>query len=175
MTAHPIHPSTLALGMLHDSSRLLDAARRVSHAGLPAVGGIAVFLHGYRRTTEDLDVYAADTATARAAIEQLGGVWDPAKREFLLAGVPVQLVTDQQTGGPPEHVSEIDGVRVVSLADLIRFKLRSGLNTPGRTQDLADVEGLVRRVPLDKAFAAKLPSEMRPAFKSIVDAVHPHG
>lgn len=169
------NPDELAIAMLDGGSSLIAVARRVSALGLPVLGGVAVFLHGYRRTTDDLDVFAGDTEAARAAIESLGGVWDPRAREFVIEGVPVQLVTAEQTGEPPRHISEIDGIRVVSLADLIRFKLRAGLSTPGRTRDLADVEELVRRVPLDKAFAAKLPTEQRAAFKKMVDAVHPGG
>lgn len=164
--------NSLALGMLEHDSKLLDVARRVSSQDLPVLGGVAVFLHGYRRTTEDIDLFTADTTAARAAIEALGGTWDDARREFILDGVPVHLVTARETSDAPKLVSEVEGVRVVSLADLIRFKLHSGLNTPGRTQDIADVEGLVRNIPLDKSFAAKLPSELRSPFKSIVEAVH---
>ena len=92
-----------------------------------------------------------------------------ARREFVLGGVPVQLVTEEQTGGPPERTSRISGVRVVSLADLIRFKLHSGLGSVRRAQDIADVVELIKRVPLDKRFAARLAGRQRAAFKKLVD------
>jgi hypothetical protein len=59
----------------------------------------------------------------------------------------------------------------VSLADLIRFKLRSGLDRPQRAQDLANVVGLIQRVPLTRSFAARLPREQRAPFRKLVDAV----
>lgn len=65
----------------------------------------------------------------------------------------------------------IDGIRVVTLKDLIAIKLISGLKNPGRSKDIADVEDLIRRVPLDKRFAARLPPEIRTDFKKIIEAV----
>ena len=41
----------------------------------------------------------------------------------------------------------------------------------GLLRDLADVQELVRRVPLDKSFAGRLPAEHRSEFKKLVDAV----
>lgn len=69
------------------------------------------------------------------------------------------------------RTSTIDGVRVVTLKDLVAIKLLSGLNNPARSKDLGDVEDLIRAVPLDKRFAGKLPREVREEFKGLVDAV----
>jgi len=156
--------------MLGEGSKLLAVARRLGGVG-PVVGGVAVFLHGYRRTTEDIDVFTDDTARASAALEALGAVWDAVNREHVLDGVPVHLVTVEQTGDAPTHVSEIEGVRVVGLADLVRFKLRSGTSSVARAKDLADVVEMIRRVPLDKSFAGKLPADLRGEFKRLADAV----
>ena len=41
----------------------------------------------------------------------------------------------------------------------------------GRSKDIADVEELIRAVPLDKRFAGKLPKNLRGPFKGLVDAV----
>ena len=46
-----------------------------------------------------------------------------------------------------------------------------GLDNLNRSKAVADVVELVRRVPLDKRFAAKLQKELRGVFKKIVDAV----
>jgi len=164
-------PREIALGMFEPNSRLLAAAGRVSAAVGPVVGGVAVFLHGYRRTTVDVDVYCEDTAAAAAALEAIGAVWDAQRREHQLDGVPIRLVTSAQTGSAPRSSTEIDGVRVISLADLIQFKLRSGLGSVTRAKDLADVVELIRAAGLDKTFAARLPKDLRPEFRKLAEAV----
>jgi hypothetical protein len=168
------NPTEIALGMLGEGSRLLQVARRASSVG-PVLGGVAVFLHGYRRTTEDIDLFADDAAKAAEALVSLGARWDPQRREHVLEGIPVHLVTAAETGDPPASSAEIDGVRVVALADLIRFKLRTGTRSVARSKDLADVVELIRRVPLDKSFAGRLPPDLRSDFKRLVDAVAQDG
>src|SRR5205085_6414986 len=94
-----------------------------------------------------------------------------AQREHVLDNVPIHTVTPEDAGHAVEKTSLIDGVRVVSLKDLIVIKLRCGLDNLGRSKDVADVVELIRRIPLDKRFSAKLPSNLRAAFKKLVDAV----
>jgi len=160
------------MSLFTEDPELLKLTRRVTEAtGAPALGGIAVFLHGYRRTTQGIDLYAANPDQTRAALEALGASWAPGSRGFVLEGVAIQLVTDRETGGPPEATETRQGVLVVSLADLVRTKLRSGLDNLNRARDLADVVELIRHVPLDKRFAARLPREQRPAFEKLVEAV----
>ncbi|HVS63709.1 MAG TPA: hypothetical protein VMT85_09455 [Thermoanaerobaculia bacterium] len=161
-----------ALSLLSPGAELLRLARRVAEAtAAPVIGGISVFLHGYRRTTEDIDLFAADTTTIAEAVRGIGGVWNEKERQLELSGMPIHLVTEAQTGGPPVERVVLQGVPTVGLADLVRFTLHSGLDRPDRAQDLADVVELIRRVPLTKRFAAQLPSEQRAPFRKLVDAV----
>ena len=57
-------------------------------------------------------------------------------------------------------------------ADLFRIKLASGLANAARAKDLAHVVDLIQRVPLTKAFAAKLPPHLRAPFKKLIDTVN---
>ena len=119
----------------------------------------------------DLDLYAADRAAVAAQLVAAGARWDKSSREHILDGVPIHMLTPQETGVTIERTSIIDGIRVVTLKDLIAIKLLCGLKTPGRAKDLGDVQELIRSVPLDKRVAAKLPREIRGEFKGMVDAV----
>ena len=67
----------------------------------------------------------------------------------------------------------IGSMRPAVAADdeVVRWKLASGLDNLDRARDLADVVELIRRVPLDKTFAANVPKEHRAAFRKLVDAV----
>ncbi len=172
MIAREENLNTLALSMHEQGSKLLIVAAKVANAtGCPVIGGVAVFLHGYRRTTDDVDLLVEDTAQARSAIESIGATWDDKRAEARLEGVPIHLVPISLSGSPPAATTEIQGVLTVSLADLIRYKLQLGLGRIERARDLADVVELVRRVPLDKSFVAKLPRDLRQPFREIVDAV----
>lgn len=167
-----------ALLMLDKRGALLDVAREVSHlmraAGIPGVviGGVAVVLHGYVRTTNDIDIVLqppleplADLLTAH------GFTFDRNRREFVKQGVPVQLVHPEQVGALSSEAIEIEGITTVALADLINMKLRSGSTNLLRAQDLADVIGLIRHHRLSSGFARHLDKALRPAFRKLVHMI----
>lgn len=155
-----------------DNSHILQIARSLRPVvDAPVIGGIAVYLHGGGRSTVDLDLYATDLKSTAAQLEQAGANWDKSERQHVLHGVPIHLVSPREAGIRIERTSIIDGVRVVTLKDLVAIKLLCGLKTPGRSRDIGDVEDLIRSVPLDKRFAARLPKQIRAEFKALVDAV----
>jgi hypothetical protein len=147
-------------------------ARRLEELRIPyaVAGGMALFKHGFRRFTEDVNVLVTrDGLNAiHAHLEGLGYV--PPFRgsknlrdtehgvriEFLIAGEfpgdgklkPVSFPDPAQAG------IEIDGVRYLSLPKLVELKLASGM-TGGvhRLKDLSDVVQLIenRRLPADFA------------------------
>lgn len=150
--------------------RVLDDALRVSTAltslGVPhaLVGGLAVGLHGHPRATRDVDFIVG--AEAFSSTEPLlvfrpelaavvrWGVID------LIAALPEDppLVSELVHGRPGE-------VPVVGIEVLVLMKLRAS-----RTQDLADVEALVRAgadVAAVLAFLAEHAPEHVPAFGRI--------
>lgn len=160
------------IGMPGDNSHILAVARRLRESVDAAVlGGIAVYLHGGGRSTVDLDLYTADRIATARQLEAAGARWDKKSREHVLDGVRIHTITPDDAGVTVTRTSIIDGVRVVTLKDLVAIKLLSGLNNPARSKDLGDVEDLIRAVPLDKRFAGKLPRQVREEFKRLVDAV----
>jgi hypothetical protein len=155
-----------------DNTRILDVARSLrDQVDAPVLGGIAVFLHGYLRTTGDLDLYTADRRRTAEQLEAAGAKWSSTRREHLMEGVRIHTVTPEDAGHKVERVSIIEGVRVVSLKDLIAIKLICGLKNVDRAKDLGDVQELIRAIPLDKRFAGKLPPALRSSFKSLVEAI----
>ena len=155
-----------------DNTRILEVARSLrQYVDAPVLGGIAVYLHGYARATTDLDFYTDDRQLTARQLEAGGARWSPSRREHILDDVRIHTVTPDDARHVVQRTSIIDGVRVVSLKDLIAIKLLCGLKNVGRSKDIADVEELIRAVPLDKRFAGKLPAELRAPFKKLVDAV----
>jgi len=162
----------MGIGLPGDNSHILQVARRIrSIVKTPVLGGIAVYLHGGGRSTVDLDLYTTDLEATSAQLEAAGAKWVKASREHVLDGVRIHTVTPQDAGVTIERSSIIDGIRVVTLKDLIAIKLLCGLKNPGRSKDLGDVEELIRSVPLDKRFAARLPKSVRSEFEVLVDAL----
>ena len=168
----------LALEMLVGDSTILDVAREVSaaltEAGLEGgvVGGVAVFLHGYRRSTVDVDIYASDLERLAAALRERGFVWEADARQFRRGEVPVQMLgVNDRLPFRPERFGEVDGVRVVTLGDLLSMKLASGTGSVTRARDLADVVDLVRTIGLDKSYTPRIATPYRDAFKRLIDSI----
>lgn len=168
-----------ALEILNGGGAILDTSREVSRlmseAGIDAaiIGGVAVVLHGHVRTTVDVDLFVGGSTQAASDALKAGGFdFDPAKREFAKAGVPVHLVTIEQLKRPPSAFVEIEHIRTVDLPSLIEMKLRSGTSDPLRAQDIADVIGLIRHHNLTATFARDIDKRLRPEFRKLVKAVH---
>lgn len=159
--------------MTHDSP-ILDVAGEVSAIiraqGLEAavIGGVAVVLHGHVRTTLDVDVYAADADQLAGALRAAGFAWDAKHKQFSKAGVPVQIVTPQHVSTPPRQYQDLQGIRTVSLADLINIKLRSGSSNILRAQDMADVIGLLQHHAITSRFLPRIDKDLRPTFRQLL-------
>src|SRR6478672_7466187 len=139
-----------ALMMLEGKGAILEVAREVTRVMDNAkvrgavIGGVAVVLHGYVRTTADVDVFVPDSLEAFSqTLTDAGFDFEPTRKEFVFAGVPVHLVSAQQTTIEPKNLTRIEDVQTVSLPDLINLKLQSGLKNPTRAIDIADVIGLI--------------------------------
>src|SRR5438874_3415931 len=133
-------------------------ARRLAELGVPyaVAGGMALFQHGYRRFTEDVDILvtADGLKVIHERLEGLGYLppFEGSKNlrdtetgvriEFLVSG-------DYPGDGKPKPVAfpdpagaavEIDHIRFLALPALIELKLASGLTNPLRLQDIVDVQ-----------------------------------
>ena len=153
---------------------LRSIARRLDELGIPyaVVGGMALFHHGLRRFTEDVDILVSKGDLKRIH-QELGGLGylPPHARSKHLRdtelGVKIEfLTTGEYPGdGKPKPVAFPDpsavsvvagGVRYVNLPTLIELKLASGMTNEGRRKDLADVQELIKVLHLSKEFSNTL-------------------
>jgi hypothetical protein len=171
----------LGLSLLKGGSDILRIAREVSRViaqtdlDAAVIGGVAVVLHGHVRTTLDVDVYADDLNAMAVALENTGFVYDTSQKQFSKGGVPVHLVSRVQIGNDQRQIEEIDGVRTVSLSDLITMKLRTGTTDMLGAQDMADVIGLIRHNQLTTAFAPQIAVDVRPKFQELAREIAKRG
>jgi hypothetical protein len=141
-------------------------------AGVPhaVVGGLAVFLHGHRRMTTDVDILvsAPERPAVHRALQSAGLVLRG--REFigdkdvrlhlLLTGQPegIEWATSIVFPDPadPTCVRAIDGFPTVVLARLLEMKLACGLSNLRRPRDIDDALRLMEVHKLDKRFAGQI-------------------
>lgn len=163
---------------------LVKITRRLTELRIPYViaGGMALFFHGYRRFTEDVDIVvtAAGLEQLHRHLEGLGYVpLFPGSRGLRDAeyGVRIEfLVTGDYPGdGKPKPVTfpdpvaaavEVEGLRCLGLVKLVELKLASG-TSPGRRKDLGDVQELIRLLKLSAAFADQLDPSVRATYHEL--------
>jgi hypothetical protein len=147
------------------------------------VGGMALFFHGLRRFTEDVDILVTRSGLdeIHRRLEGLGYLPPFAGSKHLRdtdSGVRIEfLVTGDFPGdGLPKPVAfpepatasiDIDGKRFLTLAKLIELKLASGMTNPLRGQDLVDVQRLIQELQLAEDFGVNLHPYVQDKFREI--------
>src|ERR1700730_9257852 len=134
---------------------------RLEALGIPyaVAGGMALFLHGFRRFTEDVDILVTREGLTKIhqELEGLGYLPPFAGSKNLRdaeTGVRIEfLVTGDYPGdGKPKPVAfpdpvrvrtEAEGIPFLNLPSLIELKLASGMTNPLRLKDIPDVQELI--------------------------------
>jgi hypothetical protein len=180
-------------GTLRDALRRL--ARRLDEEGIAyaLLGGLALAEHGYPRLTEDIDLLLSPSGLERFHRQLVGRGYRPAfegaRKTFrdTRAGVRIEIVTSGEYPGDglPKPVAfpdpaapgvtvETEGIRTVTLSTLVELKLASGTSAPHRLRDLADVQDLIVRRQLARAFSEQLDPSVREAYHDLWDKAR-HG
>ena len=157
----------------------------LSRHGIPycVVGGMALFFHGYRRFTEDVNLLVTPQGLKQLH-EQLDG------RRYLPLFEGSSTLRDTETGvriefllsggfpgdGKPKPVVfpdpsiasiEMDELRFITLERLIELKLASGLSNPRRARDLADVQELIAVLRLSADVADRLDESVQAKYREL--------
>lgn len=160
---------------------MLEVTKRLDDLAIPyaVCGGMALFQHGYRRFTEDVDILVTKEGLKllHEKLEGLGYL-PPFQGSKNLrdtqTGVRIEfLVTGGYPGdGKPKPVSfpdpatvgiDIDGVTCLQLATLVELKLASG-TADWRLKDLADVQEMIREFSLSEDFSTQLDASVRDSY-----------
>jgi len=170
-------------GPVHETLRAI--VKRLDAMGIPyaVVGGLALFQHGYRRFTEDVDLLVDRDGLERVHEELEGrgylpkfegarNLLDTKTRvaiEFLVSG---EYPGDGKTKpvsfpDPGSSAKEIDGIRYLNLPSLIELKLASAMTNPERLRDKADVQELIKTLALPRDFSSNLNPFVRACFDEL--------
>ncbi len=169
---------------------LRKITKRLQELGIPhaVVGGMAMFFHGYRRFTDDVDLLVTPEGLAELHRQLEGlGYLPPFQGSKQLRdtenGVKIEfLVTGEYPGdGKPKPVAfpkpeessiEIQGIQFLQLPKIIELKLASGMTNPGRRKDLADVQELIRELKLPLDLSTQLNPFVQTTYNHIWNEVH---
>jgi Nucleotidyl transferase AbiEii toxin, Type IV TA system len=168
---------------------LRKIARRLDELGIPyaLAGGMAMFFHGYRRFTEDVDILVTPEGLKEIheRLEGLGYV-PPFQGSKQLrdteSGVRIEFLVSGAYPGdgkpkpvafpdPAEAGTIIEGVRCLQLPRLVELKLASGMTNPGRLKDLGDVQQLILALNLPEEFANQLNPFVQEKYRELWAAV----
>lgn len=167
---------------VHETLTRLTKALDELQVDYAVAGAMAMFMHGYRRFTEDVDLLVTRDGLAKihealegrgyvkpfAASKNLRDAQNGVKIDFIISG---QFPGDGKPGPvafpAPHEASEVqDGIRVVTLPRLVELKLASG-QAQHRLKDLGDVQELIQHLKLPQEFSDQLDPSLRDAFRRI--------
>lgn len=169
---------------------LARIVKRLEDRGVPyaIAGGMALFLHGYRRFTEDVDILVTREGLQRihaeldglgylrpfAGSKNLRDTVSGVKIEFLIAGEYPGDGRPKSIAFPnPDESAEVrNGMRVLDIAQIVSLKIASGITGQGRSKDLADVEELIKALSLPEALSETLHPYSRERYLEIWRGVH---
>lgn len=164
---------------------LRKVTKRLGDLKIPyaVVGGMALFEHGLRRFTEDVDILVTrdDLKKIHHELDGLGYVPPHRNSKHLRdteLGVKIEFLTtgDYPGDGKPKPVSfpdprsasvELGGISYVNLPILVELKLASGMTNPSRLKDLADVLELIKLINLSADFSEQLNPYVRDKYAEL--------
>jgi hypothetical protein len=169
---------------------LRKIVQRLEELGVPyaVAGAMALFFHGFRRFTEDVDILVTPDGLRliHERLEGLGYLPPFAGSKQLRdaeTGVRIEfLITGEFPGdGKPKPIAfpdpaavrtEKDGVAVLSLPSLIELKLASGLTNPLRLKDIVDVQELIQTLNLPADLADQLNPFVQGKYRELWQLIH---
>ncbi|MFN0198287.1 MAG: nucleotidyl transferase AbiEii/AbiGii toxin family protein [Planctomycetaceae bacterium] len=174
---------------VHKSLRKIADSLRTLGIEYSIVGGMALFRHGFRRFTEDVDVLVTEEGLKELHRQLDGrGYLPPFERSKNLRdtdnGVKIEfLVSGKYPGdGKPKPVAfphpadvceEHDGIQYVKLPTLVEMKLASGMTNSERMKDLSDVQELIKIMNLPIDFGDALNPYVRDKYVELWNASQP--
>jgi hypothetical protein len=180
-------------GFLNQALEQLATDLRRHDIDYVVIGAVALFAHGYRRFTNNIDIVLTAEGLRRfitpisGRAPQTLGNYDPDvtsnKRVHSFPhGINIRVRTSGEYpgDGKPKPVNmpvpltdaiEIRGIKFIMLEKLIELKLASGMTAPDRLKDLADVQELIKVRGLQPEFAERLDPYVREKFVELAEAV----
>lgn len=167
-------------GAVHAALRRITQRLDALGVAYAVAGGMALFKHGYRRFTDDVDLLVSSAGLRRihqelpglgyvhafAGSKNLRDTEKGVKIEFLVEGdYPGDGKPKPVRFPAPEAVAvDFDGIKVIGLNALVELKLASGMSGADRAKDLGDVQELIKTLHLASDFTEQLHPTVREKY-----------
>jgi hypothetical protein len=171
---------------VQQAMRKLSAALDELAIPYALVGAMALNEYGYTRVTVDVDILLTRDGLdrfkrhwlGRGYVEKFPGSRGMRDAELDVA-IDVLITGDYPGDGKPKPVRFPDpgdvairegDIALIPLARLVELKLASGISSPQRLKDLADVLELIKHAKLDRALADEIDASVRAKYLELWDA-----
>jgi len=170
-------------GSVQEALRKIAGRLKSLNVSYCIVGGMALFRHGFRRFTEDVDILVSKEELTIIHKELEGSGYRPpfqhsknlrdtdlgVRIEFLVVG---EFPGDGKPKpvffpNPADASTEIDGISYLNLNALVELKLASGMTEFSRLKDLADVIELIKVLQLPRGFSEHLNPYVREKYEEL--------
>ena len=164
---------------VHNTLRSLTQTLNDLGIDYAVAGSMAMFLHGYRRFTEDVHILVTREGLTKIhevlegrgyvkpfeASKNLRDTRTGVKIDFLISG---QYPGDGKPGPiafpiPSQASKDSGGIRFLELIPLIELKLASG-RAPHRGKDLDDVQALIQALSLPRDLVDRIDPSLRDLY-----------
>jgi len=139
-------------------------------------GAMALFFHGYRRFTEDLDLLVTQSGLKEllSRLDELD-CWTKKPGSTTLRDRQTGVAIDLHATNSEwvDSIVRMDGLRILTLPSLVETKIRSGTAKRTRLMHLCDIQALLERVQLPESFVTQLSPPVQAEFHTLWR--HAHG
>lgn len=142
------------------------------------IGGMALFLHGFRRYTENINILVTREGLSEVHQALLGNGYQFSQVNSKNIhdtenGVYIKFMVSDDVPDPKRVSAEQDDVWLLNLAPLLNLKLISGLKGIARMKDLADVQEMIKLIHLPQDFAEQLSLGVREKYDELWQGSQP--
>ena len=142
------------------------------------VGGMALYLHGFRRYTENVNILVTRDGLPDVHRALLGNGYRLSRVSSKNIhdtenGVYIKFMVSDDFPDPHSAAVKQDGVWLLNLAPLLELKLLSGMTGIIRLKDLADVEEVIKMLHLPQNFKDQLSPRVQEKYNELWQGAQP--
>ena len=142
------------------------------------VGGMALYLHGFRRYTENINILVTREGLPDVHRALLGNGYRLSRVSNKNIhdtenGVYIKFMVSDDVPNPQRLAAEQDGIWLLNLAPLLNLKLISGVKSIARLKDISGVQEMIKLLSLPQDFAEQLSPGVRQKYEELWQGSQP--